>query len=419
MADKDVTPPIPAPSGKGRKAPAPEPTFSDAGAPDPTGKGDTMDVNPTPRHELEAKGAVPAREYVPDPFGGRPGPAHLVGPDLARSGGGADQRIDDRQGKLADKYRNDPAIKKLMADEARKVFGVLPDEPPPADAKDTAEPDQGAAADDKKPTPDKPRSDDDVAEIARLSREKRELKDKLKAADGARTEAKRIEMLKEIAKEYPIAAVEALLGVNVDAIYADDVAGKSKNAGDKIKNLDPAAKVTEADAVAAERTKREEAEARAAQLEAQMAETRASKAATAIAREDGKRWELCLRDPAIGETVVSEVKRLYAESDAKAGGHGKGWRPKDDAEAVEFTRSVLDDLEKHYEGLGKRFARGGSEPVNGKKKPPTPPAGQRQPQMRDRPQEHDRYARPPKRESVEDRQDRLIAKYAGTSFTED
>ncbi len=395
-----------------RKVAVPEPTFTDGGG-DDHGRGDTMDVNPTPRDQLEAKGAAPKREYVPDPFGGKSGPAHLTGEDLARSGGGPDQRIDDRQAKLAEKFRKDPAIKQLMVDESKKVFGMLPDAP-------VVDPDAARAAAAEDTTEAKTaaeRNADDVAEIARLSREKRELKDKIKAADGARTAAKRLEMYQEIAKEYPLAAVKALLGIDADALYDDDVKGKSKSVGDKYLNLDPAKAVESDDKVAAERTRAEAAEARAASLEADAAAIRASKTATAIAREDGKRWELCLRDPDIGDTVVKEVRRLYSESDAASGGHGKGWRPKDAAEAVEFTRSILDDLEKHYDSVGKRFSRGG-EAVTAKKGPPKPPAGQRQPGAQPRPSDaFDRYARPPKRESVEDRQDRLVAKYAGTSFT--
>jgi hypothetical protein len=410
----ETPPAAPAPKGT-RKTPVAEPTYTTSGG-EPEGPSDVMDVNPTSRADLEARGVTQKREYIPDPYGGKAGPAHLVGEDLARSGGGPEVRIDDRQAKMVDKWRNDPATKKLMAEESKKTIGGIPNAP-----EVTPEEARAAAAADpvvEEPKTAAERNADDVAEIAKLSREKRELKDKIKAADGARTEAKRLEMYKEIANDYPLAAVKALLGVDPEQLYADDVANKSKSVGDKFLNLDPAKAIETDDAVGAERTKREAAEARAAELEGQVSRDRAARAAISIAREDGKRFELCLRDPEIGGTVVAEVQKVYREADAKAGGQGKGWRPKDDAEAVEFTRSILDDLEKHYESLGKRFSRGTSEAVTPRKGPPKPPPGQRQPQSSRAPQELDRYARPPKRESVEDRQDALIKKYSGLTFTE-
>lgn len=411
MADTVSTPAAPAPKGA-RKTPIAEPTFTDGGgAPHDPG---VMDVNPTPRAARDPDAADPSRQYIPDPFGGKTGPTQLVGEDLARAGGGPDQRIDKRQNDLAEKYRADPAIKKLMQDEQRKKFGVLPDAP------DVTPEDARAAAGGDEPAPGAPTSTAvEVAQIAKLEREKRELRDRLKQADGARTTAKRLEMYQKIAEDYPIAAVRGLFGDDfIDKLYADDVAGKSKAIGDKYKGLDPAKALEQDDAVGAKDNELQQERARRVELERELSTERAKVQAAGIAREDGKRWELCLREPEIGAKVVDRVKKLYAEAkpDERAGLDAIF---QDDAKSADLTRDILDDLEKEYDGIGKRFSRGGV-PVVPATRRPAPPAGQRGP-VSPRPAnvEHDRYARPPKRESVEDRQDRMAEKYRGMKFTEE
>ena len=105
----------PATSPPTPRAPAdlrgPSSTFSDAGGA-PEGPSDVMDVNPTPTRREEPGRARPDAA-VRRAAKSSSGPAHLVGGDLVCVGGGADQRIDKRQGDLADKYRKDPAIQKL------------------------------------------------------------------------------------------------------------------------------------------------------------------------------------------------------------------------------------------------------------------------------------------------------------------
>ena len=411
----------PAPSGA-RKTPVAEPTFADAAGAPVGDSHDVMDVNPTPRAARDPDAPDPSRQYVPDPFAvGKSGPAHLAGEDLARAGGGPDQRVDKRQNDMAEKYRADPAIKKLMAEEAAKKFGVLPDapvvEPEDARAAVTGDADATAAAD-----PDKPASTAaEVARIATLEREKRELRDRLKQADGARTTAKRLEMYQEIAKDYPIAAVRGLFGDDfVDKLYADDVAGKSKAIGDKYKNVDPAKAIETDDAVGAVRAELEREREEKRQVQAQLAERNLVDQAGSIAREDGKRWELCLRDPNIGAEVVKKARTMYAEAnDADKAALRKLWS--DDKTSAEFTRDVLDDLEKEREALGKRYSRGApaAAPAPGARRPAPPPGQRAAPGTTGRPQEHDRYARPPRRESVEDRQDRMAEKYRGMKFTEE
>lgn len=405
----EIPPAASAPKGA-RKTPVPDPVFTDNTP--AVHDSEVMDVNPTSREDLAAKGAgAPAREYIADPYGGKGGPAHLSGPDLARSGGGADQRIDDRQAKLAEKFRLDPGVKKLLADEAKKKFGVLPDDAP-VDSLAGDLPSDDTAAD--PPTT----AAVEVAKIAALEREKRELKAKLKDADGARSAAKRLEMYKEIAKDYPLAAVKALLGVDADALYDDDVKGKSKSVGDKYLNLDPAKALETDDAVGAKDRELQAERAEAARLRVELAERNLRDQVAGIARGDGKRWELCLREPNIGAKVAEKARSMYreAKTDAEREGLKKIWS--DDKLSVDFTHDLLDELEKEYDAVGKRFSRASpGVAAAGASKRPVPPAGQR-PAGGARPVEHDRYARPAKRESVEDRQDKLIAKYSGTSFTE-
>ncbi len=415
MADP-ITTPAAAPKGA-RKTTLPEPTFSDAGG-GPTGPNDVMDVNPTPRAPRDPEAADPSRQYIPDPFGGKSGPAHLAGEDLARAGGGPDQRIDKRQNDLAEKYRNDPAVKKLMHDETKKKFGVLPDAPEvsPEDARAAAG-DEPAADDPNKPTD----SAAEVAQIARLEREKRELRDRLKQADGARTSAKRLEMYQKIAEDYPIAAVRGLFGDDfVDKLYADDVAGKSKAIGDKYKSLDPSKELEADDAVAGVKGELERERQRAAELQAQLAERNLRDQVSDIARSDGKRWELCLREPNIGAKVAEKARAMYrdAKPDEKAGLQ-RIWQ--DDKMSAEFTAGLLDDLEKEFDGVGKRFSRGPAPASAPAARRPSPPANQRAvvPGSARPGQEHDRYARPPKRQSVEDRQDAMVARYAGVKYNED
>ena len=410
-----ATPAAPAPKGA-RKTPVAEPTFSDAGGA-PEGPSDVMDVNPTPRAAKNPDAPDPTRQYV-EPYKSSSGPAHLVGEDLARAGGGADQRIDKRQGDLADKYRKDPAIQKLMADEQKKRFGQLPDAPvvDPEAARAAATGDEPAAAE---PGAAAPTPAEEVAQIARLEREKRELRDKLKAAEGARTPAKRLEMYQKIAEDYPIAAVRGLFGDDfVDKLYADDVAGKSKAIGDKFKNLDPAKALEVDDAVSVkERELQEERQLRIA-AQREVSTERAKQQASEIARSDGKRWELCQRDPDIGAKVVDRVRKLYAEASAE---DRKGLDAifADDAKSVALTRDILDDQEKEYDALGKRFSRGSSAPAAATRRPSPPPGQRGVSPARPGAVEHDRYSKPPKRESVDDRQDRMIQKYSGMKFTED
>ncbi len=417
----DETAPAAAPEKRGpgrpRKAPAPEPAFSDGGGGEPADHG-VMDVNPTPREARNPDAPDPARQYIPSPFSG---PAHLSGEDLARSGGGADQRVDTRQNTMAEKYRNDPAIKALMQEEAKKKFGALPDAPAvePEDRRAAAADAAGQPAGEATGTEAATSTADEVAQIARLEREKRELRDRLKAADGARTAAKRLEMYQKIAEDYPIAAVRGLFGDDfVDKLYADDVAGKSKSIGDKYKNLDPSKALETDDAVSVKDRELQEERTRRIEAEREVSTERAKQQAASIARSDGKRWELCQREPNIGAKVVDQVKKLYAEASAE---DRKGLDAifADDAKSVALTRDILDDLEKEYDALGKRFSRGNAQSAPATRRP-APPAGQRSPALTGRPvPEHDRYSRPPRRESVEDRQDRMAEKYRGMKFTDE
>ena len=92
----------------------------------------------------------------------------------------------------------------------------------------------------------------------------------------------------------------------------------------------------------------------------------------------------------------------------------------DDAKSVALTRDILDDQEKEYDALGNDFlAVHRLRPQQLVR--PAPPPGQRGVSpARPGAVEHDRYSKPPKRESVDDRQDRMIQKYSGMKdFTED
>lgn len=414
--------PEPAPSAptprKAKGSAGAEPAFTTSAVDnDP----EVMTVNPTPRGERQEAAALEQPGYMPDPFGGKSGPVPLAGEDLARRGGGPDERVTKRQDDLVAKFRGDKAVTQLLRDEASKRLGTVPAEltgtddglraatPPVADVP------VGTTTDDPPPSA-VASSAAEVAEIAKQQRENRELRQKIKLAEGARTEAARLAAWREIAKEYPIAAMKEVLGLDPEAIYSDDVQQRSAKAGDKIKP-DPAKFVEADDAKAGVNAELEEERRLRREAEGRLAFETAQRSARTIAESDAKRWELCNRDPEIGSTVVKEVQRLYAEADAKAGGPGKGWRPKDDAEAVEFTRTVLDDIEKHHDELGRRFSRAPAAAPAAKR--PVPPAGQRQP-AGPRPSDNfDRYQRPPKRESVEDRQDRLISRYRGVSLTDD
>lgn len=421
LKPSDMPEPAPqAPSPRARKVSA-EPAFTDAGAPGGA-DSEVMDVNPTPRGERQAALASENAAYVPDPFGGKSGPQPLMGEDLARRGGGPDERVTKKQEDLVAKFRGDKAVQKLLRDEAAQRLGTVPKELEGAEVglrQDAPPKDEPVGTTTGEPAADaaKPNTAVEVAAIAKEQRENRELRQRIKLAEGARTEAKRLEAWKLIAKDYPMAAAQAVLGIEPDAFYADDVQGRSKNAGDKIK-VDPAALVAAEDKAAGRDAELEEERRLRRDAEGRLAFETATRTATAIAAEDRKRWALANTDPTIGRRVTTEVARLYRESDDKAGGPGKGWRPKDDAEAVEFTKTVLDDIEKHEQGEKKRLtSMDAAAPVRGKV--PTPPPGQR-PTNSPRPSDNfDRYARPPKRESVEDKQDRLISRYRGVSLTDE
>lgn len=408
-------PPAQAPAVRASKASG-DPTFSSGGG--GGDDGETMDVNPTPRGSRQEAMAIDVPGYVPDPFGGKSGPTPLAGEDLVRRGGGAEVRVEDRQAKLVEKMRADKTVAKILKDEREKRHGFNDKSSDAVDGADGAAPAAAASAE----TPaadDKPaRAETDVAEIARQQRENRELKQRIKLAEGSRAEAKRVEEWKKIAKDYPIAAMREVLGLEPEAIYEDDVQGKSKGAGDKIPKVDPARAIADEDKSAGVTGELEQERARAVRAESQLAMERATRSAASVAKEDAKRWELCQRDPDIGRTVVSEVQRLFREADEKAGGAGKGWRPIDDKEARELTASVLDDLEKHFDSLGKRYAKGAPSAAPSRK--PVPPRGQGG-QFQQTPADPNnyRYTRPPKRESVEDRQDRLISRYRGVSLVDD
>ena len=393
-----------APSPRKSKAGAgSEPAFSDGGGSLDT--GDTMDVNPTPRSSQLLEDGSTANSKA--------GPQLLTGEDLARRGGGPDQRVEDRQAKLTKKFSEDKGVQKLMRDESRKRFGEIPGTAPDK----TAEEARGETTETTAETVAEARASKDIEEIARLSREKRELRDSLKAANGARTEAKRSEMLKELAKEYPAAAAAAWLGEDPDAyisrVYEDDVKGKSKGAGDRIK-VDPEKALGEDErtskheqALQAERAEKE-------RISGELQQYKMAQAAQNIVQSDAKRWELCGKTPDIGTQLAAEVAKVYRDADAAAGGPGKGWRPKDAKEQKEFVDSLLDDMEKGFEEVGKRYSRTPAAPAARR---PAPPPGQRQQAPSRTGADWDRYAKPPKRESVEDRQDALISRYRGRSMT--
>lgn len=414
--------PEPAPQAptprKSKATAAAEPAFSTS-AVDPD--GDVMDVNPTPRGERQLAQALDTPGYVPDPFGGKAGPTPLNGEDLARRGGGPDERVTNRQDELVKKFRGDKAVQQLLRDEASKRLGTTPKELEGTEAGLRATPAEGTPSDATAATTTETETPavkvDEVAEIAKAQRENRELKQRIKLAEGARTEAKRIEAWREIAKDYPIAAMREVLGLEPEAIYTDDVQGKSKNAGDKIKP-DPAKLIEADDAKAGQNAELEEERRLRREAEGRLAFAEGQRRAATIAGEDKKRWPLANTDPAIGGRIVGEVQRLYREADTKAGGPGKGWRPKDDAEAAEFTRAVLDDIEKHEKSEKARLTSMDAPPA--KTGRPTPPPGQRQvPARPGASGDFDRYSRPPKRESVEDRQDRLISRFRGVSLTDE
>jgi hypothetical protein len=415
-------PPAQAPRARRAKATAAaEPAFSDGGGRD--ADPEVMSVNPTPREQAGWK---------PDPFANKTGsgPQALAGEDLVRRGGGAEVRVEDRQAKLVEKFRADKAVTKLLRDEREKRHGAFDerkdapegdDEAPEMSPEEARAKGEEAGGDEKPEVEEAPAREErkTVAEIARLEREKRELRQKIKAAEGSRTEAAKLAAYREIAKEYPIAAIQAMFpDLSVDAIYEDDVKGKSKTApADKLK-VDPAARLAEEDARSGRDAELEEERSKRQAAEAQLAQGRIERAAAAQAKADPKRWELCQRDPDIGATVMKEAQRLLSESDAEAGGAGKGWRPKDDKEAAEFHAAILDDLEKHYAELGKRYGRAAApEKKPAPKVPPRGQGGRFAPD--DKPIDNYRYSRPPKRESVEDRQDRLIAKFRGVTLTDD
>jgi hypothetical protein len=400
----DTTAPVGSESNPGAPTPrkakgsaSAEPKFSDGGS---MGADDTMSVNPTPKSATEP--------YTPDPYGGKGGPQALPHEDLARKGGGPEQRVDDRQAALVKKMREDKSVSKLLRDESRRGFGGM------ADVVEAATEETTTEATDDKPTEEKKprRTKADIDEIARLQREKREFQDKLKAANGERTEAARTRKLQALAADYPIAAAAALLGMEpekfTELVYQDDVAKKSAGAGDKIK-IDPAAlakDLEEADKRAAGNSELDRERAVAAELRQQLAARDAMGNIERIVRGDSKRWELCNRDPEVASKVLTVVRKQIQES---------GWKPSNE-EAVAFTESLLDDMEKENEAIGKRFTRAAA--TSTKKERPAPPPGQRQAQ-KSYSDNIDRYGRAPKKESVEDRQDKLIAKYRGVSMTGD
>lgn len=389
-----------------------EPAFENIGNA-PVRDTEVMDVNPTPRSAREdgmnADGTSPFSA-------GKTGPQLLTGEDLARRGGGPDQRVEERQAKLTQKFREDKGVQKLMRDESLKRFGEIPGAAPDKSAEEARA--ETAAAEETETT-ETGRSAKDIDEIAKLSRERRELRDSLRAANGAKTEAKRSEMLKELAKEYPAAAAAAWLGEDPDAyisrVYQDDVKGKSKSAGDRIK-VDPEKALGEDERLSKHEQALQAERAEKNRLASELQEIRVGQAAANIVQSDTKRWELCAKTPDIGTKLAAEVSKVYRESDAAAGGNGKGWRPKDAKEQKEFVDSLLDDMEKGFEEVGKRYSRTPAAPAARR---PAPPPGQRPVAQSRTGADWDRYAKPPKRESVEDRQDAMIARYRGRSMTTD
>ncbi len=225
-----------------------------------------------------------------------------------------------------------------------------------------------------------------VAHIARLSKEAREVRAKNQALEAAikEAEAKAASTPAEVAAKAarldrleaaaaagkPLGALKAELGLEFEKLVQAqlDEDPDAQASPETLKALEEIEKLKAKDA---ERDKKAEEEKAARDAEANKASQ--VRAATYIGdkiKADPARWELCAkadgaegRENAVNEVFIAVAKKANAiAADKKAKGEADDWRPsKDEAEAM--VVEALDLAEAWLEGKGKLYTRQGTSDV--------------------------------------------------------
>lgn len=411
MADRPPEPQVQAPTPRVNKPASPEPQFSTSGG---SNRDDTMKIDPKPGGKPDFTKRTTTETL--------PGPRILQGDDKEDRGGA---KVFDRQNKLIEKYTTNPEIIKALQKAERDSVPKGVNEPDHSrtkaddadDVDDTIDLDPKGLGGKKEvaeteeteeeETPKKKDKHDPehVAQIAALQEEKQKQSKIIKELKGARTNAKKYELLMKYKDEYPI-LVGQHFGINVEKLVQDELTGKSEAVKDKIK-FEPDLEKDDAQARLVE--ERDAALKKAAEVEFNAGVQAGLVTIKSYIVDDTSRWELVHKHPEAPNIIMKEVHRMIQED---------GLKIASDEEAEKITKDMLDELEEHYVNEGKKNTKNsakGKDTKSGKR--PARPQNQVQTKVRRDVGLGPRYDGPMKRgETVEERQDALFNKYRGYKF---